>query len=401
MTNLTTYHAEKETIQEYIDRLCLAKDAASLTWRAIQRLVEENTGVHHSDKYYRRRAERLESKSETALEKTDSNTPESMENRLKELIQDLRVERVKVADERAQLSADVRKISREQTLKEIASLVASDVKERVVPYTIHPQNVTEVSDNEAILAISDWHYGIEIDNAFNQYSPAVLINRVNELKDKVIDTCQLYDVTKLHILNLGDMIAGKIHLPLRINSRCDVISQVIHVSEIIAQMLEALTAAGIEVFYYSCSDNHSRIDENKKEAINLESLARITPWYLKERVRDNDFIHIEDNEFGEDIITLNVNDFMICGVHGDKDKIETVVPKIVSFTRVDFDLMMTAHRHHFAGDEHTKTVVLSNGSLMGTDEYAVDLRLQASPSQNMIIVGKDDLTKCIRRITVD
>ena len=70
-------------------------------------------------------------------------------------------------------------------------------------------------------------------------------------------------------------------------------------------------------------------------------------------------------------------------------------------TKENFDLILTAHLHHWAGDETNRTIQISNGSLMGTDSYAKDLRLDAQPSQNIIIATRDSVCDYIRRVPLD
>jgi hypothetical protein len=55
--------------------------------------------------------------------------------------------------------------------------------------------------------------------------------------------------------------------------------------------------------------------------------------------------------------------------------------------------------HHFGADEVDSCVVIQNGSLMGTDYYAVRLRKGSIPSQNIILMNKDDVANDIHRIT--
>ena len=71
------------------------------------------------------------------------------------------------------------------------------------------------------------------------------------------------------------------------------------------------------------------------------------------------------------------------------------------FTRQSYDLICTAHLHHFSADEHTGALLVSNSSLMGTDSYAARLRLHAKPSQTFIVVSKDNVAEDIKRIILD
>ena len=99
-----------------------------------------------------------------------------------------------------------------------------------------------------------------------------------------------------------------------------------------------------------------------------------------------------------DIITFNCNGFRVAGVHGDRDKPTKVIGNISRLTKEHFDLVLTAHLHHFSCDEQNRTLVISNGSLMGTDNYAESLRLDSAPSQNIIIVTEDNVAETIHRV---
>ena len=368
----------------YTSQLQTLRDIKNYTWDDIKNILNTVYDTEYSSDKYRKDYYKIS-------ENTVSDSEDSIEEELSEL--DLvKLERVKLSDERTQINALYRRISREESIKEIAHDVAAQMNERFL-LTSKP-NVSGKNKNEAILEISDWHYGIEISNSWNKFNPEIAVDRINQLKTEVISKCKLYNVGTLHVVNLGDLIAGRIHLPLRINSRFDVITQIMQISEILAEFLDEL-AKDFEIHYYDTLDNHSRLEPNLKASLELESLTRITSWFLKERVPN---IHIHTNALADDIITFECLGHRIAGVHGNHDKPITVVDNLTMMAKEHFDLILTAHLHHFSGDEKNETIVVSNGSLMGTDEYAVKLRLSATPSQNLIIVNDKNPTEAICRI---
>ena len=151
------------------------------------------------------------------------------------------------------------------------------------------------------------------------------------------------------------------------------------------------------VEYYDCTDNHSRIEPNKKEAQELETLSRIIPWYLKERLVNNKNFNLNSNEFGEDLITFESMGYKFIGVHGDKDPIKNI-DHLSMMTEQHYDMLLTAHLHHMTLEEKNRTVAIGNGTLMGTDSYAQKLRLSSTPSQNLIIISEENVTDGIYRI---
>jgi len=310
----------------------------------------------------------------------------------------------KSADEKTQLNAMLRRVSREETIKDIAKEVAETFNKKfsftLKPDVLEQHAARKNEEREAILQLSDWHYGICIDSPYNQYNPDICKERVMRLAKEVAQRCALYDIHKLHVVNLGDMIAGRIHLTLRLKSRFDVITQTIEVSELLANFMFALSSF-LDIEYYDTLDNHSRLEPNLCDSLDLESLVRIITWFLKERLKDVPTIHFNDNTLGDDIASFTCLGHKVIAVHGDKDKPETVVANLSLMTKDYYDLALTAHRHHFFTDEKNRTVVVSNSSLMGTDDLAQQLRLSAAASQNLIIATKKNVVDTICRINVE
>ena len=126
------------------------------------------------------------------------------------------------------------------------------------------------------MQLSDIHYGIEDKTMWNEYSPTIAKQRIEKLQNKVIEYLKKENITDLYIINLGDMIGGRIHLQLRLNSRIDVITQTIEISEILAEFMNNLSKY-TNIHGYFSTDNHGRLEPNIKDVIDLESLSRIVP----------------------------------------------------------------------------------------------------------------------------
>ena len=139
----------------------------------------------------------------------------------------------------------------------------------------------------------------------------------------------------------------------------------------------------------------------KSEAQDLESLARIFSWYLKERLKDNKKFNNKESNFGDEIAYFDVLGYKVIGVHGHKDSPTNVLSKMNNFTNIHNDLILMAHRHHMSMDESCNTLLVCNGSLMGTDSFASGLRLTSKPSQNLIICAKDNPMECGYRIILE
>lgn len=387
---------DDETRFEYETRCyCQKKSDNDITWDDLAVTMNSELGEIHDESYYRKRAKRLIPELDLSL-KQDA---EDLNNEYSNLLLEIKKEKIKLSDERNQNNAYIRKLAREETLKEIAHDFAEKMSAKKI---LKPERrpVVKNSDSAGILMLSDWHYGIEINNYFNTYNREVFEDRIDNLTATVLQLMQEKQIGVLHVVNLSDLIAGRIHETIRLQSREDVISQVMYVSEVLAEMLTLFSNLAT-VVYHDVLDNHSRIEPNHKDSLDLESLARIIPWYLKERLIHNKKILIDDNQVATDIVSFEIGDFRVAAVHGHKDKPNKVVDNMMNMIGEKNDLVLTAHLHHFACEEEHECIRVSNGTLMGVDNFAEDLRLTSKPSQTMIIVTPDNVCSEIRRILVE
>ena len=382
-----------ESREDYIMRLAYARTQIDIGWGHLTNIINTELGEKNTKDAIRKFfSRRVGSKIEKNYSFEDKDI-KSLDN-LKEKLEIGKL-KAKLSDERVQINSYIRKIAREETLKEIALDVAKNISSKKILSPVQKFVANSNKRREGILELSDIHYGAVISNYWNEYNPEIAKKYFSKLRNEVIEKCNLNDVNVIHIVNLGDLINGLIHLRIRLESRIDIVTQTIEISEILAEFLYDL-AQKFDVHFYSCLDNHSRLDPNKKDSLDLESMARIIPWYLQTRVGHSVSFH--DNKYDPEITTFRCNGFNILGVHGDKDRLNTIVEKMSVMTHEHYDLILTAHLHHFSCDEQNETLVVSNGSMLGTDTFAKNLRLTSRPSQNLIIVDKNNVAECIYRI---
>ena len=123
------------------------KSLFNLTFYDITDEMNERFNQSYSEGYWRRRYHSLAS---DILEEVSNDNPTD------DALLALNLERYKLADERTQANAYYRRLSREQTIKEIAAEIADKFNNK----KLLPQfDVVHRADGnkEAILCISDWH----------------------------------------------------------------------------------------------------------------------------------------------------------------------------------------------------------------------------------------------------
>ena len=211
-----------ESLENYILRLSDAKrEDRSITWQSIADNVGIQFGVLRSESWVRR----VVKESLNLVDGEDLlSSLEEVKQSLIDKTLELKKERVKLQDERTQNNAYVRKLAREETIKEIAFSVAKEMSNKKFLPTFNTLNKSTNDEREAILCISDWHYGLDFKNPWNEFNPEICRKRVENLRDKAIHYLRFNKVSKLHLVNLQDLIAGRIHLGLRLESRFDVIT---------------------------------------------------------------------------------------------------------------------------------------------------------------------------------
>ena len=243
-----------ESLENFILRLAdLKQNDKTITWQDIADNVYLNYGINRSESWVRKVVKDSMdlSNGEEILESLNE-----AKNQIEQKTFEMKKERVKLNDQRSQINSAIRRISREETIKEIAYEVAKSMSSQKTLPKRDP--LEEISDCEAILCISDWHYGLDFKNPWNEFNPEICKNRIAKLRDKAIKYIKDHKCKKIHLANLGDLIAGRIHLTIRLESRYDVITQTLHVSEILSELINDLSKYA-NVNYYDCLDNHSRL----------------------------------------------------------------------------------------------------------------------------------------------
>ena len=382
---------ENESKKDYINRIYEMKFRGMIfeTWLELTDIFNNLFDVNFSDSKYRKDYYQY---CKRECENKGINIDKNFQAKVA-----LMKERVKLQDERSQINSQIRKIARNEVINELAVEATNKLVESgkiLDTVKIYRENNEKVG----ILALSDWHYGLTTSTPFNQYSPMIAVNRIAELRDRVISICDKENITNLVIVNLGDMISGNIHLPLRINNRRDIVSQTIEVAEILAEFIYDIIRTERNVEYHSVVDNHSRVDPNKADSISSESFYRFIDWHLLNRFEKCMNFKMVENTLGDDIISFDVFNHKVIAVHGDKDPQKGIINSLNSYTRDHCDLILSAHLHHFSADENNNTEFMCSGSLIGTDDYAHKLRLSSMPSQLLLVSTPENITDVIYKI---
>lgn len=258
--------------------------------------------------------------------------------------------------------------------------------EKKKPLYFSPSPSDSNTDKHGIALFSDWHMGMAIDNSINTFNKDVFNKRVEKLVTKVIEYGKLNNISTLHIGQLGDLIAGAIHVSTRVQSNEDVIEQTTYVSEILSEILSKLANEFQEIKYYNVIGNHGRTG-NKNDVGIKENFEYLIPWYLQARLKDFNNISIVSDEDG--YISANILGQEIVFVHGNYDRIDQCVTRLPQALGTVPDYIFGGHIHHNYEKEFGITTCIVNGCLVGADDYAMQGRFGAKPSQKFLVVDEN------------
>lgn len=286
----------------------------------------------------------------------------------------------------------------EHLMAELISCAKRLNEERPLDFT---EYIINTSSKEACLFWADWHYGMVTDNIWNKYNTQICKHRVAEMIVKTKEYLELYRISNLKLIMLGDAAHGAIHTGCRVASEEDTCDQLMNVAEIMAQAIQELSSSVDSIEVYSCYGNHLRTIQNKNDSIHSDNMEKIIPWWLRQRLQNNSKITIIDSEFKE-FVKVNILGYNLVCLHGDLDNIKNVgVTVNTIFTKLygeTIDYVVSADKHHLEEFEQFDIESVIIGCLCGTDEHANKGRLYSMPRQTLMIFNSDEGRECTRNI---
>ena len=260
------------------------------------------------------------------------------------------------------------------------------------------------SCKDAVLCLADWHLGMVTENIWNKYNVEICRQRVIQLVEKTIQYLRQHQVDTLHVLLLGDAAHGAIHTSCRVASEEEVCDQLMQVSELIAEAVNRLSEEVDQVNVYSTYGNHLRTIQNKNDSSHSDNMEKIIPWYLEQRLQNNNRVNIIRSDYYE-FIYLNVFGYDIVAAHGDLEKFKSFgVTVNTLFTKKygkTIDYTISADKHHIEEFETMGIESILVRSLCGTDAYANNIRAYSAPGQTLMIFSPHEGRECTYNIKLD
>ncbi len=316
----------------------------------------------------------------------------SREKELDKKLVDIRKEKQKLFDQRREYNKLLTSDARAEHLNDELLRIAENLNKEYPLLQLDEYKAVNTK-REALLAFSDWHYGMITDNIWNTYNTDICRKRVEKLVSKVIEYLELNQIDMLHIALLGDAAHGGCHVSCRVKSEEDVCDQIMHVSEIMAEVINKLSAHVNHITVYSCYGNHLRTIQSKQDSVDSDNLEKLIPWWLKQRLKENLKIDIVESEYKE-FTRIDVCGYHVCCVHGNLDNFRNLGSTVNTIFSRKFgetiDYTISGDKHHLEEFEQFDIESILIRSLCGTDDFANEKRLYSKPGQTLMIFNLED-----------
>lgn len=391
---------DNETDFMYKVRLCVMKldKDIDLDWSEIAEIL----GLDVSSDHLRKLAYAYFEYYSYLMENGNNDSENDMFEELELKMREFEKEKIKMQDQKREYRKYLREDARwehiEETIKDEVSKVNKDN-----PLSSRLTGLSKVnsSNREAILVLSDWHIGMDIDSYWNVFNIDVAKDRASHIVDKTIQYCDEQGVDTLHIDICGDMIAGLIHVNARIENSENAIQQTMIVSEMLSDMVNELSVCIPNIKIYNTQGNHGRCVADFKQSVEVENFEKLIDWYMKPRLKDCENVFFMDSLIDDEIIEINIFDKKIYSVHGHRDNIGNVITKMIQMTKTFPEMVILGHFHKDYQTEDFDTTLMVNGSFCGMDQYARSKRLNNIPHQKLIIFDEDCGQLCTYKIRLN
>lgn len=385
-----------ETDAQYVYRVCRSKDEIG-TWTDVAEVINKTLGWDKGECAYRKTwkaYQDLQQVSDIEIGNTQAMIDELQSER-----RELEKAKVKMRDERNEVSRLLRAKARGESMREL-------IERRIDAYDPDEYEHLDVlqcvgqGDCDLIVHLTDLHAGLHIDNYCNRYNGDVMMYRLRKYAGKIAEIWRRHNAKKCYVVLGGDMVNGAIHVNSRLENNENVIDQVISASEAVSWFVAGMAKLFLNVEVYSVPGNHSRVFPNKEDNEHGEYLDRLVTYYLHAKCAQINNIHICDTDLDESMVRFAVRGENVFAVHGDKDTPTGVVNNLTMMTGMKPDIVLMGHRHTNGLTTVYDTKVYESGCLDGPDSYCMDKRLRNKPEQTVLVINDQGLD-CAYDIKLD
>ena len=368
---------ENETDKDLINRICSEKDNIG-SWQDVANIINSILGTAFTESKYRKNFRLYSEGYQDSQQKAIEEHNAELEKKLAEI----KKERIKLQT----LNAERNKLDRAEARKELYYEQVANTISTLEPPVFNDWNseISKIEDDikeEYLLTIADIHSGSTFKTDYNEYSPEIMIERFEELTQKIISFIKKHNCKTFHVVGLGDFIQGCIHMnDLKINDST-VVKATVQVSQAMAEFLNKISEYSQINYYHVISSNHSQMRYLGTKASELmgEDMEYIIGHYIKDVLKNNDNVHVYVDEEAHDYKNLDIMGYNIVAAHGHQFKnLDNIINNLSSKLGISVDYLIIGHQHNHkvltGNDSYTfDTEVLVSPSFIGSDPFADEI----------------------------
>lgn len=292
-------------------------------------------------------------------------------------------------------------------LRDISELFGSAIRSLPPPDGFNfrmPEN-DSVSPAMAQLCLADFHaeetVNYEEMEGYAEFNWDIFKARAWQTTVKAVELVDLMrhseNVPDICVFLMGDMVTGDIHADIERNASMALPMAITETADIIAQMMNYLSAHFKNVYVYGMCGNHGRKDlkpvTKKKSDRNWDTSV----YHIARKItRENDRIHWTIPKSPNSVVEVPGVNFLL--KHGDGIKQQGVTPYygLVRDTsreiekrrrNQDFDYVIQGHLHHFGITEGNRILC---PSLIGPNEFSFNLLHATYPPEQLLMFTTEE-----------
>jgi len=252
-------------------------------------------------------------------------------------------------------------------------------------------------DNKyGVFLLSDLHFG-EIIYDYNTgdkvvYNSEIAKTRVKILTQSILEKLKKYKINHLIITGIGDIVDGdSIYRNHLFGVDKSAIAQTKDATEALSNMLRTFANKGITVEMYNVRGNHGITNYKNLEEDNWDNVVYDMLSIIFESNENVSIFNFKGNE-GK----ISVGNKNIVLYHGEKMSSQIKTSSgLREFRGIcgkhklsDGDMVVIGHLHEFGIETDQGKILIRNGSISDTSEYAYRLNLYSEPMQVLMILDE-------------
>ena len=261
---------------------------------------------------------------------------------------------------------------------------------------------------EMVVAIGDIHFGELMDvrgllgETVNYYDDTVFEKRMSRLLDRIRYIQQRENVKNIHVMVVGDCVAGMLRMSQLQNLQYGIVDSTIRFSDLFAQWIRRLAdLLQVHVDVHMVGGNHDEVRPlgSKAGEFPKDNMIRIIQWYLEAKLAEYSHtvtIHPLTGRFHY----VSVEGYNFLMLHGDGGKISDICRDAVNVYGQHVDYFVCGHLHHeeelaSGTTRDGNSVIVRVPSLCGMDGYAQKLGRFSKPGALVMIMQHGFGRRCV------